>query len=76
MLRVQQGLGKVLSVCTQYFIPGIIWGVLYGAYMIGISLWTLTVLAEKMTQDITVIHEAVKNIGAANDEVRTSGLSS
>ena len=76
MLRVQQGLGKVLSVCTQYFIPGIIWGVLYGAYMIGISLWTLTVLAEKMTQDITVIHEAVKNIGAANDEVRTSGLNS
>ena len=36
MLRVQQGLGKVLTVCTQYFISGIIWGVLYGAYMIGI----------------------------------------
>ena len=27
-----------------------------------------------MTQDITVIHEAVKNIGAANNEVRTSGF--
>ena len=47
-----------------------------GAYNIGSLLWTLIVLAEKMTQDITVIHDAVKNIGAANDEVRTSGLSS
>ena len=33
------------------------------------SLETLTELAEKMTQEITVIHDAVKGILAANNEV-------
>ena len=76
MFRVQQGIGKVQSEIKNLFVLKIgqqhfatCNSLLQSNVSSSVSFRTPKELAAEMTKEISVIHEAVNNIAAANNEV-------